>query len=250
MFSLEGRCALVTGAGTGLGQAIAVALATQGADVAISDRSADLLNETAELLRPSGRRVVRLGIDVRSLPQIRDGVAAAQAGLGKIDVLVSNAGINRPAPGLEVKEAEWDDHFNINVRGAFFLAQAAAPAMIERGWGRVVFISSQSGVVGIPGQPIYCATKGAVIQLVRTLGLEWAKHGVTVNSVAPTFVETNMTRARLRNPEFLAFVLGKIPAGKLATPQDIAAAVAFLVSDQAGMVNCETLRVDGGWTAW
>jgi 2-deoxy-D-gluconate 3-dehydrogenase len=250
MFKLDGRCALVTGAATGLGQAIAVALARQGADVAISDRSVDLLGETASMLAPSGRRVVTLGIDVRDLDQVRAGVAEAQRGLGKVDILVNNAGINRPAPGLEVKASEWDDHYATNVRGGFFMAQAAAPAMIERGWGRVIFISSQSGLIGIPGQPIYCSTKGAVIQLVRTLGVEWAKHGITVNSVAPTFVETNMTRRRLQNPEFRAFVLGKIPAGKLATPQDIAAAVAYLASEQAGMVNCETLRVDGGWTAW
>jgi NAD(P)-dependent dehydrogenase (short-subunit alcohol dehydrogenase family) len=250
MFKLEGKSALVTGAATGLGQAIAVALATQGADVAVSDRNEDLLGETAALLRPLGRRVVTLGIDVRDTAQIRAGVNAAQRALEKVDILVNNAGINRPAPGLDVKESEWDDHFATNVRGGFFMAQAAAPAMMERKWGRIIFISSQSGLIGIPGQPIYCSSKGAVIQLVRTLGVEWAKHGITVNSVAPTFVETNMTRKRLQNPEFLGFVLGKIPAGRLATPQDIAAAVAFLASEQAGMINCETLAVDGGWTAW
>jgi 2-deoxy-D-gluconate 3-dehydrogenase len=130
------------------------------------------------------------------------------------------------------------------------MAQAVAPQMIAGAWGRIIFISSQSGLVGIPGQPIYCSTKGAVIQLVRTLGLEWAKQGITVNSVAPTFVKTNLTRKRLQNPRFLKFVLGKIPAGKLATPHDIAAAVAYLASEEAGMVNCETLVVDGGWTAW
>ena len=143
-----------------------------------------------------------------------------------------------------------DDHFNTNVRGGFFCAQAVAPKMIERGFGRVVFISSQSGLIGIPGQPVYCASKGAIINLVRTLGVEWAKHGITVNSVAPTFVETNPTRARLQQPDFRAFVLGKIPKGELATPEDIAHAVVYLASDEAGMVNCATLPVDGGWTAW
>ncbi|MEI6387532.1 MAG: SDR family oxidoreductase [Spirochaetota bacterium] len=118
------------------------------------------------------------------------------------------------------------------------------------GWGRIIFISSQSGLVGIPGQPVYCSTKGAVIQLVRTLGVEWARHGITVNSVAPTFVETNLTCARLQNPDFLTFVLGKIPAGRLALPEEVSAAVAFLASEEAAMVNCATLPVDGGWTAW
>jgi len=250
MFDLTGKSALVTGAATGLGQAIAVALAKQGADVVITDKSEERLGETVELLRPLGRRVMALGMDVRDLRQIREGAAAAQSRLGRIDILVNNAGINRPASCLEAQESEWDDHFNTNVRGGFFLAQAVAPNMIQNGWGRVIFISSQSGLIGIPGQPIYCATKGAIINLVRTLGLEWAKNGITVNSVAPTFVETNLTRKRLTNPEFLKFVLGKIPAGRLATPEEIAAAVVYLASAEAGMVNCETLSVDGGWTAW
>src|SRR6185369_11429362 len=127
----------------------------------------------------------------------------------------------------------WDDHFDTNVKGGFFLAQRFAPAMIARRWGRVVWISSQSGLVGIPGQPAYCSSKGAVIQLVRTLGVEWAKHGITVNSVAPTFVETNLTRRRLQQPECRDFVLQKIPAGVLATCEDVAAAVVFLSSNEA-----------------
>ena len=144
----------------------------------------------------------------------------------------------------------WQDHFDTNVRGGFFMAQAVVKEMIKRKWGRIIFISSQSGLIGIPGQPVYCATKGAVIQLVRTLGLEWAKHGITVNSIAPTFVETNLTRQRLANPEFRQFVLGKIPCGRLGTREEIAAAAVYLASEEAAMVNCETHRVDGGWTAW
>jgi NAD(P)-dependent dehydrogenase (short-subunit alcohol dehydrogenase family) len=106
------------------------------------------------------------------------------------------------------------------------------------------------GLVGLPGQPVYCITKGAVIQAVRCLGLEWAKHGITVNTVAPTYVETDQTRQRLQDPEFRRFVLGKIPSGRLALPEEIASAVAFLASEEASMVNCHVLRVDGGWTAW
>jgi NAD(P)-dependent dehydrogenase (short-subunit alcohol dehydrogenase family) len=122
--------------------------------------------------------------------------------------------------------------------------------MKQRQWGRIIFISSQSGLVGIPGQAVYCGTKGAIIQIVRTLGVEWAKHGITVNSIAPTFVETNLTRARLCDPAFRSFVLGKIPSGKLAFPEHIAAAAVYLASEEASMVNCETHCVDGGWTAW
>ena len=140
--------------------------------------------------------------------------------------------------------------FRTNVRGGFLLARALVGKMIERQWGRVIWISSQGGLVGIAGQSVYCSSKGAVVQLVRTLAVEWAKDGVTVNSVAPTFVETNLTRKRLQNPEFREFVLGRIPRGKLATPQDISAAVVFLAGEQAGMITGVTLPVDGGWTAW
>ena len=250
LFDLSGKTALVTGAATGLGQAIAVTLAQQGAAVAVSDKPEVSLKETFTKLKKFKCKTVTVGIDVRQLQQIKDGVQQVLKQFGRIDILVNDAGINRPAPGLEVTESEWDDHFSINIKGGFFMAQAVAPAMIKNRWGRIVFISSQSGLVGIPGQPVYCSTKGAIVNLVRTLGLEWAKHGITVNSVAPTFVETNLTRRRLQNPEFLKFVLGKIPAGKLAEPEDIGAAVAFLASKEAGMINCETLAVDGGWTAW
>lgn len=250
MFQLDGKTALVTGAATGLGQAIAVALARNGADIAISDKRLEALDETERLVRSTSRRIFKTAIDVRDLDQIRIGVAAAESALSRIDILVNNAGINRPAAGLEVNAENWDDHFGTNVRGAFFAAQAAAKGMIARKWGRIIFISSQSGLVGISGQPVYCATKGAVIQLVRSLGVEWAKYGITVNSIAPTFVETNLTRQRLKQPEFLKFVLGKIPAGRLAEAEHVASAAVYLASEEAAMVNCETHRVDGGWTAW
>jgi NAD(P)-dependent dehydrogenase (short-subunit alcohol dehydrogenase family) len=250
MFDLTGKKALVTGAATGLGQACAAALSKAGADVAISDRPNINLEATAALIEEAGRKAFAHVMDVRDVAAVRDGVAEAEEAMGRIDILVNNAGINRPAAGLEVDEDNWNDHFNTNVKGGFFTAQAAAPGMIEHGWGRIVFISSQSGFIGIPGQPVYCSTKGAVINLVRTLGVEWAQHGITVNSVAPTFVETDLTRKRLQNPEFLEFVLGKIPRGKLADPEDVAHAVVYLASEEAGMVNCTTLPVDGGWTAW
>jgi NAD(P)-dependent dehydrogenase (short-subunit alcohol dehydrogenase family) len=250
VFDLTGKTAVVTGAATGLGQACAVALARAGADVAVSDLPGHGLEETAAEIAETGRRVLCHEMDVRRMDRVRSGVAMVLARIGKIDIVVNNAGINRPTPGLEVDEENWDDHFATNVKGGFFVAQAAAPDMIGRGWGRIIFISSQSGLIGIPGQPVYCSTKGAVIQLVRTLGVEWAKHGITVNSVAPTFVETNLTRRRLQDREFREFVLRKIPRGSLAEPADVAHAVVYLASEEAGMVNCATLPVDGGWTAW
>lgn len=250
MFRLDGKVALVTGAATGLGQAIAAALAEAGALVAISDKTVEDLDQTASMLKPSERSVLSLAIDVRNLQQIKQGIGEAERALGRIDILVNNAGINRPAAGLDVTPELWEEHFSTSVRGAFFAAQAVAQGMVARRWGRIIFIASQSGIIGIPGQPVYCATKGAVIQLVRTLGLEWASYGITVNSIAPTFVETNMTRERLKQPQFRSFVLGKIPAGRLATSQEIGAAAVYLASCEASMVNCETHVVDGGWTAW
>ena len=250
MFRLDAKRALITGAATGLGAGIAVALARQGAHVAVSDRPSVSLEATARSARDYGRDVLAFAMDIRDLFQIRRGVERVSQEFGAVDILINNAGINRPAPGLDVTEENWDDHYATNVKGGFFLAQKLAPMMIERSWGRIIWISSQSGLIGIPGQPVYCSTKGAVIQLVRTLGVEWAKHGMTVNAIAPTFVETDLTRKRLQNEVFRQFVLSKIPCGRLAEVSHVAAAAVFLASEEAAMVNGHTLCVDGGWTAW
>lgn len=250
MFRLNGKRALVTGAATGLGQAIAISLARQGAHVAISDKPGISLNDTLIKIAPFNSDVFPFAMDVRKREHITDGMRIVFAQFGKVDVLVNNAGINRPMPGLGVTQDNWDDHFDTNVKGGFFCAQEVAPGMMATGWGRIIFIASQSGLIGIPGQAVYCSTKGAVIQLARTLGVEWADKGITVNAIAPTFVETSMTRERLKDPEFLRFVLHKIPVGRLATPQDVAAAAVYLASDEANMVNASVLRLDGGWTAW
>jgi NAD(P)-dependent dehydrogenase (short-subunit alcohol dehydrogenase family) len=250
VFGLDGRTALVTGAATGLGQGIALALARAGARVAVSGRSMLQLGETVALCAACGQEPFALQMDVRDLAQIGRAIATAEAEIGPIDILVNNAGINRPLPALQVDQDNWDDLFDTNVRGGFFCAQAVAPGMMRRRFGRIIFISSQAGLVGIPNQSVYCASKGALINLVRALGVEWAQYGITVNSVAPTFVETNLTRKRLQDPQFRAFVLGKIPKGDLATREDVAAAVVYLASTEAGMVTGTNLPVDGGWTAW
>ncbi|MHB0877936.1 MAG: SDR family NAD(P)-dependent oxidoreductase [Anaerolineae bacterium] len=250
MFRLDGKTALVTGAAGGIGAGIAETLARQGASVAIADLPGASLEATAAKCGAHGGRVFTLALDIRSAAQRDAGVAAVQAEFGHLDILVNNAGINRPMGPLEVTEDNWDDHFATNVKGGFFLAQRAAPAMIEQGWGRIIFMASQAGIVALPGMPAYCTSKAAVVQAVRTLGIEWAKYGVTVNAVAPTTVETDLNRARLQNPEFRSYCLGKIPAGRFAQIPDVTACIAFLASEEAAMVNCFTLRVDGGWTAW
>lgn len=251
LFDLTGKVAMVTGAAGGLGAGIAVALARQGADLALTQRPGGRpLDGTLASLAPLGRRVLTVEMDLRDLDQVAAGATRVLDTSGAVDILINNAGVNRPAPGLEVTPAKWDEQFDTNVRGGFFLAQHLAPAMMARGWGRVIWVSSQAGVVGIPGQPVYCATKGAVNQLVRALGVEWAPHGLTVNAICPTFVETALTRERLNRPEFNAYVMGNIPAQKLASIEDVATAAVYLASEAAGMVNCHMLMVDGGWTAW
>ncbi len=249
MFNLKGKLALVTGTATGLGQAIAVGLAKSGADVIFTDKDPSL-DETERKIARYAERYCSFAMDVTIASDIKTGFEKIKNQFGKLDILVNSAGINRPAAGLKVTEDNWDDLYAVNVKGGFFVAQKAARMMISQNWGRIIFISSQSGLVGIPGQSVYCSSKGAVIQLVRALGVEWAKYGITVNSVAPTYVETNLTRKRLQQPDFRKFVLGKIPSGKLAKPEDVAAAVVYLASEEAGMVNATTLSVDGGWTAW
>jgi len=249
MFRLDGKRVLITGASKGIGQAIAVAFAQQGAKVAISGRITSL-EETEAMVRQHSKDCISIPMDVRDAKQRENAVKQMLEAFGGIDILVNNAGGNRAAPGLEVTEENWDYIFDVNLKGGFFLTQLVAPYMIKAGWGRIIFISSQSGLVAIPGQLGYCTSKGAILQEARTLGVEWAKHGITVNSIAPTFVKTSLTEKRLEDPTFLNYVLGMIPCGKLADANDVACAAVFLASEEAKMVNCHTLCVDGGWTAW
>ena len=249
MFRLEGKRALITGASKGIGQAIAVAFAEQGAKVAISGRATSL-KDTEQMVKQYSNDYLSISLDVCNAKQREDAVKQVIEAFGGIDILVNNAGGNRAGPGLEVTEENWDYVYDLNLKSGFFLTQLVAPHMIKSSWGRVIFISSQSGLVAIPGQPVYCSSKGAVLQIARTLGVEWAKHGITVNSIAPTFVKTSLTEKRLESPEFMEYVLGKIPCGKLADVKDVACAAVFLASEEAKMVNCHTLCVDGGWTVW
>lgn len=169
--------------------------------------------------------------------------------LGGLDVLVANAGLGANHPALQVTEADFDELMAVNLRGLFFSCQAAARHLLARGRGRIVAMSSQASLVGIRDHALYCASKGGVNQLVRVLALEWGPLGVTVNAVAPTFVYTPGTAERLDQPEYRRRVVERIPVGDVATIDDVAAAVLYLASDAARMVNGAVLPVDGGWTA-
>mgnify|MGYP000989607542 CR=1 FL=1 len=248
-FSLAGRVVLVTGANRGIGRGVADALAATGAIVAVAARNAAEAEATVSEIRAAGGRASGHALDVTDVSSIDAVVADVVATHGRIDVLVANAGLGANHPALDVTEADWDEMMSVNAKGLFFCAQAAARVMIPQGSGRIVAMSSQASLVGIRDHAVYCASKGAVNQLVRVLALEWGSLGVTVNAVAPTFIYTPGTAARLGQPEYLQGVLDRIPIGRVGTMADVAGAVIYLASDAAAMVNGVVLPVDGGWTA-
>ena len=190
-----------------------------------------------------------LRLDVTDVPGTRDAVDAAVATLGRIDILVNNAGLGANHDALDVGEADWDEMMAVNLKGVFFASQAVGRQMVERGYGRIVNISSQAGLVGIRRHAVYSASKGGVNLLTKVLALEWAPRGVTVNAIAPTWIYTPGTAERLDDPTFLGEVLARIPIGRVGTSADVAAAVVFLSSRASGLITGAVLPVDGGWTA-
>jgi NAD(P)-dependent dehydrogenase (short-subunit alcohol dehydrogenase family) len=249
-FRLDGQVALVTGAARGLGRAIALALADAGADVALGLRVAGTADDLAEEIQGMGRRALPLRMDVTRLDEIGSAVDAAVAGLGRLDILVNNAGLGPEAPAEEVTPENFDLTMTVNVKGTFFASQAAGRVMIAQGYGRIVNLSSQAGFVALPGESVYCMSKAAISHMTRCLAVEWGRHGVTVNAVAPTFIATPGTAAALDDPEFRADVIERI-AGlhRVGAPVDVAGAVIFLAAPASALITGETIMVDGGWTA-
>jgi NAD(P)-dependent dehydrogenase (short-subunit alcohol dehydrogenase family) len=235
-FDLTGRVALVTGAGRGIGHDLALALVGAGATVVSGIRGGDAPTESVT-------------IDLRDIGSIRAAVDAVVERHGRIDMLVNNAGLGTNHDALDVTEEEWDELMAVNLKGLFFTCQAAGRHMVARRYGRIVNMSSQAGHVGIRRHAAYSASKGGVELLTKVLALEWGPHGVTVNAIAPTFVRTPGTAERLDRPEFLDDVLTRIPIGRVGTTTEVAAAVIFLASPSAGLVNGTSIVADGGWTA-
>ena len=246
--TLTGRRALVTGASGGIGRAVARALDAAGARVALVARNAEGLAAVHRELREDP---VAVSADLTAKGGPAHAVAQALAHLGGIDILVQCHGRNITKDAVDLTEGDWDDVLDLNLRSSFFIAQAVGRHMISTGLrGRIVNISSQMAAVGYYKRAAYCASKWGMDGMTRVLAVEWAPHGITVNAVAPTFVETELTRPMFDDPAFRRDVLGRIPLGRLATAEEVAAAVLYLVSDGAASVTGTTLFVDGGWTAW
>lgn len=245
-FRLDGKRALISGAGRGIGFAAAAALAEAGADVTLAARSRDELEAGAAEIRAAGGKAGILVLDVADL----EGVAAAMAAAEPYDILVNNAGMNRPQAFLEVSVENFDAIMALNVRSAFFLAQAVARRMVEaaRG-GSIINVSSQMGHVGAARRSVYCASKWAMEGMTKAMAVELGPHKVRVNTLCPTFIETPMTRPFFEDPAFKAAVVDKIKLGRVGQVEDLTGAIVFLASDAAALMTGSALVIDGGWTA-
>ena len=249
-FDLDGRTALVTGASRGLGAAIALALANAGADVALGVREPLTVVDLVAQIESMGRRAIGVRMDVLDLGQITTAVDEVVERLGRLDILINNAGASPEDPAEVVTEANFDLTMGVNVKGTFFASQAAGRVMIRQGFGRIISLSSQAGFVALPTESVYCMSKAAIAHPTRCLAVEWGSHGITVNAVAPTFIRTPGTAAALADPVFEAEVMDRI-AGlhRIGEPVEVAGAVVFLASPAASLITGHTLLIDGGWTA-
>jgi 3-oxoacyl-[acyl-carrier protein] reductase len=241
---LDGRVALVTGASQGIGRACALALAEAGAALALAARNEQKLAETAEQIRSTGGRAETFKMDLASEEEIKSGVKAVIAKLGKIDILVNNAGITRDQLALRMKRADWDDVIHTNLTSAYLCSQQVLGSMLRQRWGRIINITSIFGQIGQAGQANYAASKAGLIGLTMALAREVASRNITVNAVAPGYIETAMTEVLA--PEQRQNVMKMIPLGRAGAPQDVAAAVRFLSSDEASYVTGHVLSVNGG----
>jgi NAD(P)-dependent dehydrogenase (short-subunit alcohol dehydrogenase family) len=249
-FDLSGQVALVTASARGLGRAISLALAHAGADIALGLRDRNAHGELPREIEALGRRVLPLQMDVTHLEQIFEAVDGAFREFGRLDILVNNAGVAPENLAEHVREEDFDLTLAVNLKGTFFASQAAGRLMIRQNRGRIINMSSQAGFAALPTESVYCMTKAGIAHLTKCLAVEWGKYNITVNAVAPTFIETPGTEACLSDPAFRADVIERIAAlHRIGQPMDVAGAVVFLASPAASLITGQTLLIDGGWTA-
>lgn len=250
IFDLSGKKALVTGAGRGIGKAVALELARAGADVGLVARTESELNAVAGQVQEIGRRAVVAASDLTMTADIPALVSGLAGKLGGIDILVNNAGTNIPQDSVDVTEDAWDTIMAINLKSCFFMAQSVGRMMIERGrGGRIINMTSQTGSVALIKRAAYCASKAGLNLVTKVLAMEWGSHEILVNAVAPTFVETEMTKPMLADPQFREYALAKNVLKRFGTTDDVAGAVIYLASPAANLVTGHILLVDAGWTA-
>jgi 2-dehydro-3-deoxy-D-gluconate 5-dehydrogenase len=247
VFDLSGKVALVTGANTGIGQAIALALAAAGADIAIGGRTP--ADGTINLIRDLGRRAIDISADLSTIGPVPVLVAETIASLGRLDILINNAGIIRRNDSVDFTEADWDAVVDTNLKTLFFLSQAAARHMIANGGGKIINIASMLTFQGGVRVPSYTAAKSGVGGLTKAMANEWAGKGINVNAIAPGYIATNNTRALQADETRNRQILERIPAGRWGRPEDLGGAAVFLASAASDYVNGHILAVDGGWLA-
>jgi len=249
LFRLDGQVALVTGAGQGLGQAMAIGLSEAGADIVALDRRES--DQTGITVMALGRRFHQVICDLRtaSVVELQQVIADSVTALGRLDILVNNAGIIRRAPALDFSEADWDDVLHINLKAAFFLSQAAARVMVEQGGGKIINVASMLSFQGGVIVPSYTAAKSGIAGITRALANECAKHKINVNAIAPGYMATDNTAALRADPTRSASILDRIPAGRWGTSDDLKGAVVFLASSASDYMQGAIVPVDGGWLA-
>jgi NAD(P)-dependent dehydrogenase (short-subunit alcohol dehydrogenase family) len=250
LFDLTGKVAMVTGSTRGLGEVAAMALAKVGADVAVCGRKSADLERVSTAIKALGRNSAGFFLDVTAKESVHQGVEEILEQFGKIDILVNNAGVNRRVPVLEYAEEDWDLVINTNLKGYFLVSQAVVPQMLKRGYGKVINMSSILGKVGLPNQLAYASSKGGVDQMTKVMALEWAKQGVRVNAIGPTYFETELV-AQIRNdPERFSFINERTPMGRWGYPPELEGIVIFLAAPASDFITGQTIYIDGGWTVW
>ncbi|MGF9696954.1 SDR family NAD(P)-dependent oxidoreductase [Paenibacillus sp. MABNR03] len=250
-FHLEGQTALVTGAGRGIGKAIAIGLAESGCDVVLISRTMTEVEETAALIyEQTGHRAIALSADVTSREQLEEVFRETIAELGRLDILVNNAGMNIRTPALEVTDEQWETIMQTNLKSAFMASQLAGQHMKEQGSGKIINISSVGGHTALRTGVVYGATKAALIHMTKVLAMEWGKYGIRVNAVGPWYFRTPLTEKLLDDPQYLQEIVSRTPLQRVGELQEVVGPVVFLASDAAGYMTGQTLLVDGGMSIY